>query len=224
MGFLYELLGKLLYGVYTVIQNYGLSIVLFTIIVKVILLPLTLKQTNSMKKMQEIQPKLEELQKKYKNNKEALNQKMMELYREHNYNPAGGCLPLLAQFPILIGLFRVLQDPQTYVFPAGTYENVVQSFLWLPSLGEPDPYYILPILTVISTYLSTKMISAKNAAGGTQQQTQKTMNLIMPLFIGWISIKFPSGLALYWVVSNLFQMAQQYIALRKVEVNKEASR
>ena len=223
MNFIYELFGKLLYGVYVVVKNYGLSIVLFTIIIKIILLPLTLKQTNSMKKMQEIQPKVEELQKKYKHNKEALNQKMMDLYREHNYNPAGGCLPLLIQFPILIGLFRVLQNPQTYVFPAGTYENVVQSFLWLPSLGQPDPFYILPILTVISTYLSTKMISARSG-GGTQQQTQKTMNLIMPLFIGYISMSFPSGLALYWVVSNLFQMGQQYVALRNVGVNKEASR
>ena len=97
MNFIYELFGKLLYGVYVVVKNYGLSIVLFTIIIKIILLPLTLKQTNSMKKMQEIQPKLEE-HKKYKHNKEALNQKMMDLYREHNYNPAGDVSPYSFNF------------------------------------------------------------------------------------------------------------------------------
>src|SRR5690554_462000 len=108
------MMGKLLYSVYLVVQNYGLAIIVFTIIIKVVLLPLTLKQTNSMKKMNELQPKLKELQEKYKNNKEKLNEKMMQLYKDNNYNPAGGCLPLLLQFPILIGLFRVLQNPQAY--------------------------------------------------------------------------------------------------------------
>lgn len=215
-------MGKLLYGVYLVIQNYGLAIVLFTIIIKIVLLPLTLKQTNSMKKMNELQPQLQELQKKYKNNKEKLNEKMMQLYRENNYNPAGGCLPLLLQFPVLIGLFRVLQSPELYVFPKEVYESVVQNFLWLPNLGEPDPIYILPVLAALTTYLSTKMVS--NNATGDAAQTQKTMGIIMPLMIGWISIKFPSGLALYWVVSNLFQMGQQYMALRNVPGNKEVSR
>lgn len=215
-------MGKLLYGVYLVIQNYGLAIVLFTIIIKIVLLPLTLKQTNSMKKMNELQPQLQELQKKYKNNKEKLNEKMMQLYRENNYNPAGGCLPLLLQFPVLIGLFRVLQSPELYVFPKEVYESVIQNFLWLPNLGEPDPIYILPVLAALTTYLSTKMVS--NNATGDAAQTQKTMGIIMPLMIGWISIKFPSGLALYWVVSNLFQMGQQYMALRNVPGNKEVSR
>lgn len=223
MEFIYQTMGKLLYGVYLVIQNYGLSIIVFTIIIKVVLLPLTLKQTNSMKKMNELQPKLKELQEKYKNNKEKLNEKMMQLYKDNNYNPAGGCLPLLLQFPILIGLFRVLQNPQLYVFPESVYDSVVQNFLWLPNLGNPDPYYILPVLAAATTYLSTKMISA-NSAGGSAAQTQKTMNMIMPLMIGWISINFPSGLALYWVMSNLFQMGQQFIALRNVSGNKEVSR
>ncbi len=222
MSFIYQTMGKLLYGVYLVIQNYGLAIVLFTIIIKIVLLPLTLKQTNSMKKMNELQPQLQELQKKYKNNKEKLNEKMMQLYRENNYNPAGGCLPLLLQFPVLIGLFRVLQSPELYVFPKEVYESVVQNFLWLPNLGEPDPIYILPVLAALTTYLSTKMVS--NNATGDAAQTQKTMGIIMPLMIGWISIKFPSGLALYWVVSNLFQMGQQYMALRNVPGNKEVSR
>jgi YidC/Oxa1 family membrane protein insertase len=222
VSIIYQTMGKLLYGVYLVIQNYGLAIILFTIIIKIALLPLTLKQTNSMKKMNELQPQLQELQKKYKNNKTKLNEKMMELYRENNYNPAGGCFPLLLQFPILIGLFRVLQDPALYVFPKDVYESVVQNFLWLPNLGEPDPMYILPILAALTTYLSTKMMNTNTTSD--VAQTQKTMGIIMPLMIGWISIKFPSGLALYWVISNLFQMGQQYIALRDVSGNKEVSR
>ena len=208
MSIIYQTMGKLLYGVYLVIQNYGLAIILFTIIIKIALLPLTLKQTNSMKKMNELQPQLQELQKKYKNNKTKLNEKMMELYRENNYNPAGGCFPLLLQFPILIGLFRVLQDPALYVFPKDVYESVVQNFLWLPNLGEPDPMYILPILAALTTYLSTKMMNTNTTSD--VAQTQKTMGIIMPLMIGWISIKFPSGLALYWVISNLFQICLLY--------------
>ncbi|MCR1899248.1 YidC/Oxa1 family membrane protein insertase [Irregularibacter muris] len=220
VAILYDLLGKLLYGIYSLFQNYGLSIIAFTVVVKVFLLPLALKQTNSMKQMQTIQPKIQALQQKYKNDKQKLNEKMMELYKEHNYNPAGGCLPLLIQFPILIGLFRVLQNPQTYVFPEGTYQHVAQSFLWLPNLGNPDPYYILPVLAALTTYLSTKMMSTSNSG----DQTQKTMNMIMPLMIGWISIRFPSGLALYWVVSNVFQMIQQYVMMRSVVSDKEVSR
>lgn len=223
VAIIYQTMGKLLYSVYLVTKNYGLAIILFTIIIKIALLPLTLKQTTSMKKMNELQPQLKALQDKYKNNKEKLNEKMLALYKEHNYNPASGCLPLLLQFPILIGLFRVLQDPKLYVFPAEIYESVVQNFLWLPNLGNPDPYYILPVLAAATTYLSTKMVSANNPAGD-GNQTQKTMNMIMPLMIGWISIKFPAGLALYWVISNSFQMAQQYFALRDVSSNKGVSK
>lgn len=224
MSFLYELFGSILYWIYSVIGNYGLSIIIFTIIVKLLLFPLTKKQTDSTKKMQEIQPKMQEIQKKYANNKEKLNKELLKLYDEYDYKPTAGCLPLLVQFPIIIGLFRALRQPEVYVFPEGY--DIVHQFLWIPDLANPDPYYILPVLAAVFTYLSTKMTTnAQNVSGDNPAaQTQKTMTTIMPIMIGFISLSFPAGLALYWVISNLSQMVQQYIILGKVSQDKEASR
>ncbi|SJZ89413.1 YidC/Oxa1 family membrane protein insertase [Garciella nitratireducens] len=225
MSFIYELFGKILYLIYSVIGNYGFSIIVFTILVKLLLIPLTKKQTDNTKKMQEIQPKLQEIQKKYGNNREKLNKELLKLYDEYNYKPTAGCLPLLIQFPIIIGLFRVIQQPEVYVFPKGY--DVVHKFLWISDLSKPDPYYILPVLAAIFTYFSMKVSTPQqqNAANtDTAAQTQKTMAMVMPIMIGFISLKFPAGLALYWVVSNLMQAIQQYIILGKFSRSKEASK
>ena len=212
-------LGVLLRYIFNIVNNYGVSIVIFTIIVKLFLLPLTLKQSQSMKKMQELSPKLKELQRKYGKDKQKLNEKTIELYKEHNVNPASGCLPLLVQLPILIALFQVLRLPEVYVFTPETYQMVEKSFLWLKDLSKPDNLYILPVLAASTTYLQSKMMSTGNA----DNPTQNSMNIIMPLMIGWFSIKFPSGLALYWVLSNVFQIVQQYFIMRPRKVVKEES-
>lgn len=209
-------LGVLLSYIFGIVNSYGLTIVIFTLIIKVILLPLTLKQTKSMKQMQEINPKLKELQKKYANDKQKLNEKTMELYKQHNVNPAGGCLPLLIQLPIIFALFQVLRTPTDYNI---AQEAVTQSFLWIKDLSAPDGLYILPVLAAATTYYQSKMMST----GSPVNSSQNTMNIVMPLMIGWFSMQFASGLALYWVLSNLFQIVQQYFTMRSGKAVKEES-
>lgn len=205
-----NLLGTLLHIIYNLVNNYGIAIILFTVVVRLALLPLTFKQTKSMKEMQVIQPKIKEIQEKYKNNKEVLNQKIMEVYQKHKVNPMAGCLPLLVQFPILIGLFRALRDPAKYVFGSPeVYASINSNFLWLENLSDPD-LWILPILAAITTYLSSKMMQPKLKQGQKQDQTQMMMLYFFPLMMLVWGRSFPAGLTLYWVVGNLFQMTQQF--------------
>jgi len=217
-------LGKLLYYIYDIVNSYGLSIVVFTILVKLILLPLTIKQTRSMKQMQELNPKIKALQKKYGHDKQKLNEKTIELYRQHNVNPfASGCLPILIQLPVLFALFQVLRLPEVYVFTPETYETVGKSFLWIKDLSASSSFsdpisYILPILAAATTYYQSKMVTPKGAEG-----TQSTMNVVMPLMIGYFSFSFPAGVTLYWVLSNLFQIVQQYFGLSRGGTVKEES-
>ena len=182
--------------------SYGIAIIILTIVIKVLLLPLALKQIKSMKGMQEIQPKVAALQKKYKNDRAKLSIEMQKLYREHNISPLAGCLPLLIQMPFLVSIFYALQGFQ--------YDSAHASFLWLSSLASKDPTYVLPILSAVSTWALSAQTAPKNAEG-----PQKMMTYFMPLFIGYISINFPSGLVIYWVVSNLFQLVQQTIVFHK---------
>ncbi|MEW9121440.1 MAG: YidC/Oxa1 family membrane protein insertase [Thermotaleaceae bacterium] len=211
-------LGMLLNFLYGLIGNYGISIIFFTIIVKLILMPLTFQQLKQTKLMADLQPKMKELQNKYKNDKETLNIKTMELYKEHKVNPVGGCLPLLIQMPIIFGLFAVLREPVKYITDPSFVQAVNESFLWIPNLSEPDPI-ILPVLAGITTYFS--MNSASNA-GAAQNPSMKTMNMIFPFMILWWGRSFPAGLTLYWVVSNLFQAGQQFV-IQRVGTPKEES-
>ncbi len=184
------------------IASYGIAIILMTILVKVLLYPLTAKQVRSMKAMQELQPALKKLQKDYKNNPQLLQQKMAELYKESGVNPLAGCLPLLIQMPILMGVYYSLYGYQYAGDP---------TFLWLSSLSETDPLYVLPILSALTTYIQQKQ-TMSNRGGDNQQM--KMMSYIMPLFIGWISLNFPSGLVVYWVTMNLCQIVQQWYMFR----------
>ncbi len=209
---------------YKVLSAYGIAIIITTIIFKFILLPLTLKQTKSMKNMQKIQPKVQELQKKYKNDKETLNKKTMELYKEYNVNPFGGCLPILIQFPIIIGFFKALRDPVMYVFKdPEVYQGIGKAFLWIKDLESPD-LYVLPLLAGLTTYLTSKMMNPSSAAQDDKaQSTQKMMTYFMPIMIIWFSRSFPAGLALYWVIGNVFQIVQQYVMNKSADQVKEES-
>lgn len=199
-------LGMLLNFLYGLIGNYGITIIVFTIIVKLILLPLTIQQLKSTKQMSELQPKLKELQEKYKNDKEKLNAKTVELYQQYKVNPVGGCLPLLIQMPIIFGLFAVLREPIKHISDPNFVQAVNEAFLWIPNLSQPD-LIILPVLAGITTYFSMNSAST----GAAQNQTMKTMNMVFPVMILWWGRSFPAGLTLYWVVSNIFQMVQQYL-------------
>jgi YidC/Oxa1 family membrane protein insertase len=185
--------------------SYGFAIILFTIIIKLLLLPLTIKQTRSQVKMQEMQPKIQEVQKKYKNDPQKAQQEVMKLYKENGANPLGGCLPLLIQMPIIFALF--------YVFNNLT-EIKGHGFLWVPDLYAKDPLYILPILSAITTYLSTALMGTNTAAAGQSTKQMASMNIFMAIFFGFMSLNFKSALVLYWVASNLFQLAQTWLMKR----------
>ena len=153
--------------------SYGIAIIMLTLAIKFMLLPLALKQIKSMKGMQEIQPKIQALQRKYKNDRTKLSMEMQKLYREHNISPLAGCLPLLIQMPFLISIFYALQSFH--------YEEAHQSFLWLSSLADKDPTYILPVLSALTTWAISSQTQPKNVEG-----SQKVMTYFMPLFIGYI--------------------------------------
>ncbi len=201
--------------------SYGLSIIILTVIVRLTTLPLTLKQLRSAKVMQELQPELQTLQKKYGKDKEKLAAEQMKLYREKGANPVMGCLPMLIQMPIWIGLYQaLLRMAQTGVLHEG--------FLWIPSLAEPTnaswlfrsplawdlpyvaAYLILPALTVVTQVVLQKMTTTPAASDDPQQAMMNQMTLMMPLMFGFFAVQAPSGLALYWVTSNLFGIFQQY--------------
>jgi YidC/Oxa1 family membrane protein insertase len=209
-------------------RNFGLSVIVFTVLVRVVTLPLTMQQMRSAKKSQEIQPKLAELQQKYKGDKEKLAQEQMKLYKEAGINPLGCVGPMLIQLPIWFGLYQSItaalpQNPLQLLnlakhiysrFPilAGLLPSSLiplnPSFLWL-NLGRPDPYYIIPILTVATMWVQQKMMSPQNA-DPQQQAMSKSMELMMPLMFGWITINLASGLGLYFVATNSVGIIQQY--------------
>lgn len=190
--------------------NYGWAIILLTIVLKVALYPLTVSQVKSMKAMALVAPKLKELQEKYKNNPEKLQKEMGELYKTHKVNPLSGCWPLLVQMPFLFAIFLAIRDFKYVGEP---------SFLWLTNLANPDPLYILPVISAVSTYFQAKM-----SATPEQQEQQKIMTMLMPVFILYISLTFPSGLVLYWAVGTIVQIIQQYYVNKKTAaVQGEAS-
>lgn len=294
--FIAKLLGPLLFFTYNTIafHNYGLSLILFTVLIKVALLPLTLKQLKSTEKMQELQPEIAKMQQRYKNDKEKLNQETMKLYQEKGVNPMGGCLPMLFQLPIVFSLFYTIRMPLTYmygwtkefmgnliikvmsvmpnVFPLKTYpfisefENIKADPLQVIKLFEKNPYreinlvgainempslveggekiinlnflkifnlgvrptydfkiisenpglyipaLVLVLIAVGTTYYQSKISLAKTQAtkdSAQLNQTNKSMMLLGPVMTLFISFQAPLGLSLYWIISNLTQIAQQ---------------
>ena len=201
MSFLYDIFEKVLMAIYGMTGNFGLSIIIITILIKIVLLPLTLKQDKSMKEMKNLQPKIDALREKYGNDKQLLNQKTMELYKEHNVNPAGGCLPLLVQLPILWALFGVLRK-----------EGVVpdETFLWL-SLGTPYRYFVFPVLNGAVAFIQQKLMGTNN------NPQMKNMMYMFPIMMIFISYKMPGGLQLYWLTSSLAGVIQQYFVMNRGE-------
>ena len=186
------------------VANYGVAIVVMTILVKLLLYPLSKKQIESTKAMMELQPKMKAILEKYKDDKQRLNMELANLYKSEGVNPLAGCLPLVVQMPIMIGIFYGIRDFQ--------YEGST-SFLWMESIAAPDPTYILPVLSALTTF-----IQSKQTMPDTGNPQNKIMLYFMPLFIGYISLTFPAGLVLYWVVMNIMQIGQQAL------MNKEAAK
>lgn len=209
MSIISNLLGDVLRIIVEFIHNYGLSIILFTIFVKVLLLPLTIKQTKSTKAMQDIQPKMKEIQEKYKTKPEKQQQEIMNLYKEAKINPLAGCLPLLIQMPILFGLYAVLRDPVAYgVFAdKAAFANADVVFLWVQNLTKPD--YILAIVSGVTTFVMQMLMMPKDQ----QQGSMKIMTYVMSAMMLYWGFMLPAGLTLYWTAGNLFSIAQHYLVM-----------
>ncbi len=222
-AFLGNLLGGLLKFVYDTVANigtepanfsfYAMAIIVTTIIFKLLLLPINLQQSKSSRKMNEIAPKVKEIQAKYKNDPQTMQAKTMEAYKEANYNPASGCLVMLIQIPIIFAFFKVMREPTMFAFKdVAAYEIMNKTFLWIGNLANPDALlWGLPLLAGITTYLqSATMMNASTDPSA--QSTMKMMNYMLPVMIFMAARSFPAGLALYWVISNLFSTVQQLIS------------
>ena len=194
------------------IPNYGWALILFTLFLKLVLFPLTYSSSVSMAKMQNLQPKMKAIKKKYKNTKDMeqrklMNMEIMALYKQEKVNPAGGCLPILLQLPLLWGFFRLLSVSinvrhEPWIF-------------WITDLSKKDPYYVLPILMGVTQLIQQRM----TPSGG--DEMQRKLMYIMPVVMTIMFASFPSGLNLYWCMSNVLQIGQQYIINEKIHKEKK---
>jgi YidC/Oxa1 family membrane protein insertase len=225
----------LIYVYDLILHNFGIAIIIFTILIKLITYPLTAQQVRGQQKMQGLQtsPKYKEIQKKYKDDKEKFAQEQMKLYKEMGINPLGSCLPLVIQFPIMIGLYQSISlamasaplqlltlSRSLYAFiPASVLIPLNSKFLWmnlgLPEIASPNAFYIGPyaipimtILVVLTTFLQSKLMTPASNPGDQGAQMSKQMTLMMPLMMGFIAYSLASGLALYFLVSNILAVAQ----------------
>ncbi len=267
-------LGYIISFIYDLVQNYGFAIIIFTLIVKIIMLPLVIKQQKSTVQMQKIQPELQAIQKKYANDQQRLSQETMKLYKKYNINPAGGCLPLLIQLPIVFGLYQVITRPMQYILHMGTdliqkvadilkeggfiteavanfatkqnqitvassmaenlafvQEKVGSALSTLnfdffgldlsltPSFSQPSILWVIPVLSAVTAYLSGK-ITTKLSGNQQAAEQMKTMNIMMPLMSGYFCFIMPTGVGLYWVMSNVVQIVQQ-VVVTKIMLNKQ---
>ena len=194
-------------GLATVFHSAGLAIIAFTIIVKTIMLPLTVKSIRSSKAMQDLQPKIKELQKKHGNDRQRVSQETMALYQQYQVNPMAGCLPMIIQIPIFLGLYQSI----TTLSNTGTgYWD--QGFLWLPSLALPDPLKILPIAAGIFQFVQTQMMRPKDQPKSTdpQQAMMNSVMNIMPLTVVFFGWSFAAGPVLYWATQSVYSVVQQW--------------
>ena len=185
----------------------GLAIIAFTIIIKTILLPLTIKATRSSKNMQELQPKIKELQKKFGKDRQRLSQETMALYQSHGVNPMAGCLPMLIQIPIFFGLYHGINNL------SGSGSGIwAEHFMWLRDLGTDDPFKILPILAGVFQFIQTRMMRPANQGKVTdpQQAIMNHMMNFMPLMVILFGWTFASGPVLYWVTQSVYSVIQQW--------------
>ena len=227
-------------------NNFVLAIAVFTVLIRLITLPLNLRQQRSSLRMQEMQPQIQAIQKKYKDNP----QRMQEEFKKIGYNPTEtltGCLPLLIQFPILIGLYRAIvillgSTPQALfeltdrIYPwvddlvgVSTALPIPNKFLWL-NLGQPDPYYVLPVLVFATMFISQRLLTpTRKKDDGKQKKDEnpmagmtQSMQYTMPLMFGFFSLSFPSGLSIYFILSNVIGIGQGYLTRRNMQKEKAA--
>lgn len=206
-----DLLRTVLEGIHSVIAgipySWGFAIIILTIFIRVLLIPLTVKQYTSMRAMQKLQPEIKKLQAKYKDDRQKMNEELMKFYRENKVNPFGSCLPLLLQMPIFISLFYMLREESFTPDP---------SFFWIADISEPDPYRILVLLFVATQFLSSKLMSTS------VDKNQQIMLLALPLVFGVMFFfwPFPAGVLIYWVTTNIWSVGQQLVVMKIINARE----
>lgn len=198
-------------------NDFGIGIIITTLLVRLVILPLMIKQTKSMGGMQVIQPEMVKLREKYSSKdqetQQKLQQEMMKLYQEHNVNPLAGCLPILIQMPILIAFYNAI------IYTPRIFEH---TFLWF-NLGKPDPFFILPIMSAVLTYLQQKI----SMAGQEDNPQMKIMLYVFPIMIFIMGVTLPSALSLYWVVGYIFSIIVTVVIMKpmreKIKLQTEAT-
>jgi len=231
---------NILLFIYSLIPNFGIAIILFTLLIRLITHPLTVQQLKSTQKMQALQksPEYLKIQKDNKDDKQKLQQEQMRYYQEKGINPLGGCLPTLIQFPVIIGLYQAIikvlataplqmaeLSRHVYNFKFIDVANLIpvnQKFLWM-DLGQPERLYILGIgipvlavLVVVTTYVQSKLMTPPGQPGEQGAQMGQMMNLYMPFFMGYLALTFAAGLSVYFITSNLVSVGQ-YASMGKVD-------
>lgn len=229
----WHLLLNVLVAINSFVHNPGIAIILFTLLIRFLTVPLTMKSLRSSRNMQQIQPLIKEVQKKYAKDKQKQQEETMRIYHEYGVNPAAGCFPVLVQFPVFIGLYSALR----FTLDHGTnadmlkgvlvnvnwipFANFSQPFLWVPNLAKPDVLFVAggvaiglwPILSAIFQFFQGRMsmpVRDPNATVDPQARMMQSMMTFMPVIIFFTSINFPAGTVVYWAMSNLFGAVQQY--------------
>jgi YidC/Oxa1 family membrane protein insertase len=225
-----QFFGVLLSYIYDYVPNFGLAIIIMTVLVKLVTFPLNNKQIQSAKRMQTLQPEMKKIQAKYKDDKEKQNKAVSEFMKENNMNPLAGCLPLLVQFPVLIGIFRLLREADQFldmdlINPYLFQGPELIDLLAIPNvsfdnfLSQISIYYIFPLIAGATTYLYSKMSMSADSS-------QKMLLYMMPVMITVFSFSFPVGLVIYWIMNNVFSIGQHKLIVqmdKAKEVQKEAS-
>ena len=222
MGILAKPLGFLLTWLYDIIGNYGIALIVVTVIVMLCLYPVYAKSIKSTMRMTEMQPKIQEIQQKYAKDKELMNEKLTELYKEEGVSMYGGCLPMIVQMIVIMGLFALLRNPMSYIDSDSMLFAIHEPFLWIQDLAQPDKW-ILPILAAIATFIATTMSQNTGAAGANAQQAKMMTNIMkyfFPIMILWMARSYPAGLAIYWFGSQVIQI---FYNIRFAKMRRESA-
>lgn len=226
MGILAKPLGFLLSWLYGIIGNYGIALIIVTVIVKLCLYPVYAKSIKSTMKMTEVQPKIQEIQQKYAKDRELMNEKLTELYKDEGVSMYGGCLPMVVQMIVIMGLFALLRNPMAYIDSDSMLFAIHEPFLWIQDLAQPDKW-ILPILAAVATFIATSMSQNTGAAGANAQQAKMMTNIMkyfFPIMILWMARSYPAGLAIYWFGSQVIQIFYniRFAKMRRESAEKRA--
>lgn len=218
IGFFAKIIAYPMSFIYKFVDSYGLAVILLTVLIRALMIPLYAKQMKSTAKMAELSEKQKEIQVRYARDKEMMNQKLTELYQENGVSTYAGCLPLVIQLPILMGLYELLRNPLKYMLESNMLAAVHESFLWVADLSQPDAW-VFPLLAGITTYLTTAIgtASADNSAAG----AMNAMKYFMPIMIFLLGRSLPAGLSLYWFIGNLVMVIQNLIFNNKKKKEKE---